>query len=393
MSWGIIIALFLMGAWPFALAMLLYKLYGPSSKAKNEYQQAPSLSQVEAERQARERKEKLEKQRAAEQARKNFKALFDTPNEDKRTSRLLLTLGGIFSALSLLTLFGLESVPDFGMLMFIISNFIAGGSLLFSGIQMKGAMKRYARYSAIIGSNEAYEVELLASKSGYSRAMVERDLRKMLEKGYFGESAYLNKELGYIFMSSQADKELEKARLAAMEKTKEAAKAEAAKQTASVYDQLLFQIRDVNDRIPSEEMTEKIYQIENITRQIFEIVEKEPKKRSRIDRFMSYYLPTTLKLLEHYAALDKTKVEGENISRSKQSIENAMDSIVDGFRRQLDDLYSTENLDIETDIDVMMQMMDRDKKNSESAFKTPASEASSSSGSTVSFGGSAAQTK
>ena len=42
-----------------------------------------------------------------------------------------------------------------------------------------------------------------------------------------------------------------------------------------------------------------------------------------------------------------------------------MDSIVAGFEHQLDEMYKTETLDIETDIEVMQKMMDRETGKSE----------------------------
>ena len=129
---------------------------------------------------------------------------------------------------------------------------------------------------------------------------------------------------------------------------------------AVAYDQILAQIRDVNERIPNAAMTEKINEIESITREIFRAVEQEPEKRGKIDKFMSYFLPTTLKLLESYAKLEKTKVGGKNISQSMHSIEVAMDTIVDGFRHQLDELYRTDAVSIETEIDGLTKMINRE---------------------------------
>ena len=41
-------------------------------------------------------------------------------------------------------------------------------------------------------------------------------------------------------------------------------------------------------------------------------------------KFLDYYLPTSLKLLEAYAEMDAQGIEGENISESKRRIEQAM---------------------------------------------------------------------
>ena len=237
-----------------------------------------------------------------------------------------------------------------------------------SGILMKRTMQRQATYLAILGPNEAMEIAVIAKKAGVSKKQAEKDLQRMIDKGYFGESAYINKELGYIFMSNRADEELTAARKAAMEKTREATKLEAAKQNASAYDQILAQIRDVNERIPDPAMTEKITEIEEITREIFRAVEQEPEKRGKIDRFMSYFLPTTLKLLESYASMEKTSVGGKNINQSKHSIEVAMDTIVEGFRHQLDELYKTDAVSIETEVDVLTKMINRETATAKQEF-------------------------
>ena len=39
-----------------------------------------------------------------------------------------------------------------------------------------------------------------------------KDLQKMIDKGYFGDEAYLNMELGYLFRSGQADADLKQKR-------------------------------------------------------------------------------------------------------------------------------------------------------------------------------------
>ena len=249
-----------------------------------------------------------------------------------------------------------------------IGALLGGGCVLTSGILMRRAMQRYTAYLAIIGPNEAMEIDTIAKKVGVKRKQAEQDLQKMIEKGYFGDAAYINKELGYIFMSSRADEELARAREAAMQKTREASKKEAVKQNAEAYDQILAKIRDVNDRIPDEAMTEKINQIESITREIFRAVEQEPEKRGKIDRFMSYFLPTTLKLLESYANLERTNIAGKNISQSKKSIEIAMDTVVDGFKHQLDELYKSDAVSIETEVDVLTKMINRETVTAKQEF-------------------------
>ena len=80
---------------------------------------------------------------------------------------------------------------------------------------------------------------------------------------------------------------------------------------------------------------------------------------------MSYYLPTTLKLLNTYAELAEQSVRGQNITATMTKIESMMDTIVVAFEKQLDSLFGAEALDISTDITVMENMLHREGLTSE----------------------------
>ena len=117
------------------------------------------------------------------------------------------------------------------------------------------------------------------------------------------------------------------------------------------------QIREVNDRIPDPELSEKISRLEDITRKIFDHILQNPDKISQIRKFMGYYLPTTLKLLNAYDTLSQQGVEGQNIRSSMNDITMMMDSVVLAFEKQLDNLFQADALDISSDISVMETML------------------------------------
>ena len=371
-SWFVIILLFAGGGWPIALFLLIRKLFS-SDIPRSQRREAPYLSrEQELKRQQEElerMKKKFQQEQTTRKAKQAIRSILKSPKENKNTSWLMTIAGALIMAVAVF--WGIPAAIQSGTIYAIstaIGALLGGGCVLTSGILMRHAMQRYTAYLAIIGPNEAMEIETIAKKVGVKRKQAEQDLQKMIEKGYFGDTAYINKELGYIFMSSRADEELARAREAAMQKTREASKKEAVKQNAEAYDQILAKIRDVNDRIPDEAMTEKINQIESITREIFRAVEQEPEKRGKIDRFMSYFLPTTLKLLESYANLERTNIAGKNISQSKKSIEIAMDTVVDGFKHQLDELYKSDAVSIETEVDVLTKMINRETVTAKQEF-------------------------
>lgn len=122
-------------------------------------------------------------------------------------------------------------------------------------------------------------------------------------------------------------------------------------------------------RDPDEEMTDKISRLEAVSTKIFEQAKADPEKLPQMRKFMDYYLPTSLKLLNTYAELDKQGIEGENISESKHRIEQTMDTLVKAFETQLDKLFASDALDVSTDIDVMENMLRADGLTGDTPFK------------------------
>ena len=209
-------------------------------------------------------------------------------------------------------------------------------------------------------------IDELARTLGYSERRVEKDLEKMIDKGYFGGKAYLNAELGYLFRSSGAGEAFRQRFEDAREE--EEAAPPPPKETEEGYSGILRNIRRANDRIADPVLSAKIDRLEEITAKIFKIVEEDPKKKDRIGTFLNYYLPTTQKLLNSYAEFESAGVEGENLRQAKQRIETTMDSIVKGFEHQLDELYKAEALDVDSDIRVMEHMLRRDTGSAEEDF-------------------------
>ena len=140
----------------------------------------------------------------------------------------------------------------------------------------------------------------------------------------------------------------------------ETAPERAPEKTEEDDDAILRQIKLVNDAIPDDEMSRKIDRIGEITGKILDYQRRNPAKAAELRQFLNYYLPTTLKILNAYAQMDAQGVEGENISAAKKRIEEMMDKIVEGFEKQLDQLFKTEAMDITTDVEVLERMLDKD---------------------------------
>lgn len=84
---------------------------------------------------------------------------------------------------------------------------------------------------------------------------------------------------------------------------------------------------------------------------------------------MSYYLPTTLKILRAYAQLEDQEVAGENITAAMERIEGMMDKVVEGFEKQLDQLFQGDALDITSDVEVLERMLSKDGLSSKDSIR------------------------
>lgn len=112
--------------------------------------------------------------------------------------------------------------------------------------------------------------------------------------------------------------------------------------------------------IEDAEISNDIVRLERVSAKIFEEVKADPKKLPQIRKFMDYYLPTTLKLLNAYDRASGAGISGENVDATIAKVEGMMKTIVAAFEKQLDSLYGSEALDISTDITVLETMMARE---------------------------------
>jgi 5-bromo-4-chloroindolyl phosphate hydrolysis protein len=115
-------------------------------------------------------------------------------------------------------------------------------------------------------------------------------------------------------------------------------------------------IREANYAIQNVEISRKLDKLEEVTEKIFDYVETRPHKLPEIRKFVGYFLPTTLKLLDAYRELDSQSVQGKNISSAKAEIEQSLDTINTAFDNLLDGLFEEIAMDISTDISVLETM-------------------------------------
>ena len=248
-------------------------------------------------------------------------------------------------------------------LMPVLLGATTGIGCLFGAQHIRTSRRMRKKINNIVGDAKYMYIQDIASAVPCSYEKCCKYLESYIDEGVFGPEAYLDMRRKCLVVSGKApDPEPKKPRKAKVAKP-------AAAQEKDEYQKILDELRRVNDEIPDEEMTDKISRLEAVSTKIFEQAKADPEKLPQMRKFMDYYLPTSLKLLNTYAELDKQGIEGENISESKHRIEQTMDTLVKAFETQLDKLFASDALDVSTDIDVMENMLRADGLTGDTPFK------------------------
>ena len=235
----------------------------------------------------------------------------------------------------------------------MLMSLTGGIGCLFGGWHIRTSRRMRRKIDKIVGDAKYMYIQDIADALPCSYDKCCKHLENCIDEGLFGPDAYLDMRCKCLVVS-QRPPEPTPAPAPKPEKQPE-------KQTdmpeRDQYKKILDELRRVNDAIPDEEMSDKISRLEAVSAKIFEQAKSDPDKLPQMRKFMDYYLPTSLKLLNTYAELDNQGVEGENISESKRRIEQTMDTLVKAFENQLDRLFASDALDVSTDIDVMQNML------------------------------------
>ena len=361
-SWVVIAILFTF-AWPVGLIVLFAKLSDRKRKSGRGAQSTIITAETEdAAETAAGSVEKKSSSAAGQTKKKGSSILRRTPKVSDGNANILRNIGFFVTILGGIALFGKASdylffLQDGHWAWFLEEVFFpmgitAGGlGLLLGSHWMRRRLRRYAKYQAIAGKKPTVTISQLATAADVSPRRVENDLEQMVQKGFWGKEAYLDLGQGVLVRTFEAAEDLEQAQKKAQPIPEE---------TREGYSGQLRDIRYANDRIADPVISAKIDRLEDLAGKIFRIVEEEPAKKAKASTFLNYYLPTTQKLLDSYADFEESGISGENVSQAKQRIASTMDDIVVGFERQLDQLYQSDAMDVDSDIRVMEQMLRRD---------------------------------
>lgn len=239
--------------------------------------------------------------------------------------------------------------------------------------------KRFRRYREVIGDRTYCLIEELASAIGENYKFVRKDLRKMIGKGFF-QTGYLDRKEAMLItdsdtyqqyltaqteyerreMTNQAAREEEAKKKARMEEEQKESDGRLTPKCREVVEEgrrYIRHIHECNEKIPGEAISAKLDRLELVITRIFREVERRPETADDMKKMMSYYLPTTQKLLDAYCEMDDQPIAGQNIESTKKEIEATLDTLNTAFENFLDSFFEEKAWDISSDITVLQTML------------------------------------
>ena len=253
--------------------------------------------------------------------------------------------------------------------LFLLAGGIASGSMLTAGISRQRRLKRAKIYAKQSQKRMYSNLEELAASIGKSREYVLKDVEKMIKLRIFSY-AHLDEQKTCLILSEETYNQYLECQKALKERERQAKLEQISEEDSKekqAFKEMMAQgknylriLREANDAIPGEVISLKISSLEDVITRIFDTISKHPEQMGEMERFMDYYLPTTVKLVNAYRDFDSTRIEGNNVANAKKEIEETLDTINSAFERLLDDLYKDTALDISTDASVLQTMLKKD---------------------------------
>lgn len=314
-------------------------------------------------------------------------------NRIGRVSGILFSVfGGIGIGIGTLLMMAFKMVMAItGIGMFGIgmkaSGFLLGGSIIMMliGRSKHKRLAKAKKYYNVCRINRYCNIDELALRMNMSAKTVLKDIKKFLRIGFFPQG-HLNKEKTCFMLDDRIYNEyleIDKQRsllLEAEANTEKPASDNSAPQPNTEDSELdvmisegescILRLRKMNDNIPGEEISDKLFRLEKLLKEIFERLKDHPEQKGQMHKFMDYYLPMTLKLVGAYEEFDSLSVQGEDIAEAKREIEKTLDTINDAFGELLIRLFKDAAFDAATDAQVLQTMLAKEGLTQEQSFKT-----------------------
>ena len=139
------------------------------------------------------------------------------------------------------------------------------------------------------------------------------------------------------------------------------------KKNLGIYKELLIknkeyvrELKQISKSISDSGIRDEVNEITSTSEKIINRLVKTPEKISQATNFLNYYLPITLKILKKYEEIEDEKLTSKEVREFKERIINLLGNIKNAFNMQLNNLYSTDMIDIDAEMKVFEKVLKSD---------------------------------
>ncbi|MDY3005551.1 5-bromo-4-chloroindolyl phosphate hydrolysis family protein [Anaerococcus sp. AGMB00486] len=281
------------------------------------------------------------------------------------------------------TFSGISAFTSFGMLISILDDFSFSDFNLFVlftvvGIGLYRFAKRidiiskdYERFIKELGNNTVISIRDLASAVQKSEKDTIKELLYMMDKGYFKQARIVENDSLFLLdiptfnlyknqnMKLPKENIYEKEKLIA-ESAHDDVTIEKAEDLVKSSNQYLSSIKLSISRIENRAFLEKVIELKKTIQNIINIVKRYPEKAQALDKFMNYYLPTTVKLIDAYTEYEIMGSDEKDILSAMKEIDSSIFTINEAFEKIQLELLEDRTMDIKTDIDTMKLLLNQE---------------------------------
>jgi hypothetical protein len=120
----------------------------------------------------------------------------------------------------------------------------------------------------------------------------------------------------------------------------------------------LAEIRSYGRKIPDAPTKAKVDAICESIERIFAEIKRDPVDLKIARQFLSYYLDSTMNILDKYVTISSQVVSDPGIRESLERVERALDTINLAFGKQLARLLSNDVFDLDTELSLLEKTME-----------------------------------
>lgn len=128
-------------------------------------------------------------------------------------------------------------------------------------------------------------------------------------------------------------------------------------QNSKVY---IRKLKEITPSLENVQIQENVKEITNTSNKIIERLQRNPENISQMTNFLNYYLPITLKILNKYDEIENENLTSKDSKKLMNRILTLIENINNAFNTQLNNLYSTDMVDINAEIKVFESLLKSD---------------------------------